>query len=720
MRRAGVALILALGIGVLAVPGEVIFILDASNSMNIPFQGTPRIEWAKDALSTLMRELPRELSFGLIVFGHRISRKQEAESCRDVEWALRVSRHGTEERERIITWIEGIEAKGKTPLAYALSVAMEEAPRGPCRVILVTDGMETCGGDPVAKAREIRAWGCVVDVVGLAVKPEEEEALRGIASAGGGRYWKADELGNLIAILRGLVVAPVRPAAPPIPPELACYGVDPKIVALLVKYLPYQYSDPMWCVILSFLERNPPANVIVGTNDADTLFGTGGNDLILGLGCSDKILGFAGNDLLIGGPGDDVIQGGDGSDLVLGGDGHDILLGGPSDDIIFGEDGGDRLEGEGGNDALYGGLSDDTLIGGPGCNILDGGPGHNFIYDRESDCWNPTVRPSPCAPQPAPCNPPRVFPCSPRSAAPTASVSAIPEPSTLPPHAEKTVDEGQCIHLVAKVHDPDCNVSSVFWDANAGTFSDPYAKETDWCAPLVEGCEGKYVTVTVKVTDECGAETTTSMVIYVRNVNHPPEVDAGPDLVVDEGQSVKLLATATDPDGDPLSYSWSTDCRRGSFDNPNALTPTFTAPLTPNCEGETIVLTLTVRDACGAVAEDTVRVFVRNVNHTPRVEAGEDLVVKSGQTVQLWAEASDPDGEYLRAFWSIIEGEGDIADPTSLVTTYTAPVYRGCDPVTVRLAIRVEDPCGADAVDYLTITVIPINAPPQVEIDPPS
>ena len=45
-------------------------------------------------------------------------------------------------------------------------------------------------------------------------------------------------------------------------------------------------------------------------------------------------------------------------------------------------------------------------------------------------------------------------------------------------------------------------------------------------------------------------------------------------------------------------------------------------------------------------------------------------------------------------------------------------MYRGCEPREVKLAIRAVDPCGADAVDYLTITVIPVNEPPRVEVDP--
>ena len=692
---------LALGFTALASPGGVIFILDASNSMNIPFQGMPRIQWAKDALGQLVTELPADMPFGIVVFGHRVAKDLAEESCRDVEIALEVGIHGTDVRDRIVQWVQGIEAKGKTPLAYALRFAAERA-SPPCRIVLITDGMETCGGDPVSVARELSAGGCAVDVVGLAVKPEEEEALRALAAAGGGRYWRVEELGALLATLREVIAAPAPPK-PAIPPELACYNVDPEIVALLLEHLPYPPTDPMWCVILGFLERNPPAHVVVGTEAADTLFGTPGNDLILGLGGADRILGFGGNDLLVGGPCDDIVQGGDGADLIIGGPGSDTLLGGMSGDVIYGEGGSDKIEGEEGDDALYGGPSNDTILGGPGCNYLDGGPGDNFLYD-EGSC------PS--------CEKPRIT-CPPRG---TATVKP-PCGHAMPPcppgeGAAKVVDEGQCIPLKAKVYDPDCNIASVTWNAEAGTFSDPHSLETTWCAPMVTDCEGEYVTLTLEAVDTCGARTVSSILVYVRNVNRPPRVDAGPDLVVDEGGTVRLRASATDPDGDPLTYTWTIGCDRGSLDNPNVLNPVFTAPLTSECQGEYITLTLTARDACGAVARDTVRVYVRNVNRAPWVEAGDDITIRAGETVRLCARAGDPDGDPVRVYWTIVEGEGTISDPTSPVTSFTAPMYRGCDPVAVVLAIRAVDPCGTDAVDYLTVTVIPVNVPPRVEIDP--
>lgn len=487
----------------------------------------------------------------------------------------------------------------------------------------------------------------------------------------------------LVALGLGVLAAP----APTIPECLAKYGVDPKIVALLLEHLPYPACDPMWDVILRFLSANPPAKILVGTPGDDVLFGTPENDLILGLGGNDLIFGFEGNDLLIGGPGDDLIQGGPGCDLILGGPGNDLLFGGPADDILYGEDGDDRLEGEAGNDLLFGGPGCDILLGGTGCNRLDGGPGQNFLYDE-----------GPCQPCPLPTLPP---------------TPAKPAPMVSP---AKTVEEGKSILLRAHVEDPDRDPVKVTWHAPKGLFSDPHGTETLYYAPLVTDCAGELIPITVVAEDACGARAEDTIWIHVLNVNNPPAVDAGPDLVVDEGGRVRLSGWACDPDGDPISVTWIVPCGRGSLDDPRSLTPVFTAPLTQRCEGEVVELVLVVRDICGAESRDTVRIFVRNVNRPPVADAGPDLTVPECGQIMILGRAWDPDGDPIQIFWTVTAGKLLGADTPCPV--FIAPEVEGCDSIRVVATLRVVDACGAAAEDQVVITVLNVNQPPRVKADP--
>jgi peptidoglycan-associated lipoprotein len=88
--------------------------------------------------------------------------------------------------------------------------------------------------------------------------------------------------------------------------------------------------------------------------------------------------------------------------------------------------------------------------------------------------------------------------------------------------------------------------------------------------------------------------------------NRPPSIsgiEANPP-VVEPGQNTNLAATATDPEGQPLTYRWSAP--GGVFSNPNALSTIWTAP---NVEGN-VPLTLTVTDPGGLSSTSTITVPV--------------------------------------------------------------------------------------------------------------
>jgi len=688
----------ALALTAWAEPQRLAFILDASDSMNIALDGSTRFGWAKEALTLVLGELSPETSFAITVFGHRIPKTQEPATCRDIELLASFGTHGPADRSVLVAAIGGLTAMGKTPLAESLRFTAARVPP-PARIVLLTDGGETCGGDPVGEARRLCALGYTVDVVALSVTPADEKNLRALAAAGCGQFIVVAQPRDLPPLFRGFVVPTPPTPAPTVPDCLAKYRVDPSVVALLLKHLPYApCTDPMWDVILGFLEENPPAKVLVGTDGDDVLFGTPGNDLILGLGGDDQLFGFAGNDLLIGGSGNDLIQAGDGDDLVLGGPGNDLLFGGSGDDVIYGEDGDDRIEGEAGSDKLFGGSCNDIILGGPGCNVIDGGPGKNFVYD-EGTCAPRPPTPA-CAP---PCTPP----------APTKPTT--PPTSHVAPGI-KTVVEGGTIVLRATVEDPDGDPVTVTWSAAKGMFSDPHALETTYCAPWVKACEGELVEITLTAVDACGAVAVDKLVLHVLNANHPPAADAGPDLAVDEGGQVKLLASALDPDGDALSFFWTIPSGRGTLDNPRALQPIYTAPLTSRCEGEAVELVLTVTDACGAVARDTVRVHVRNLNRAPWADAGPDLQVPEKAQIMILGKAGDPDGERLLVSWWASAGTLSGAD--TLCPVFVAPEVEGCDYILVTVTLCVVDPCGAVAQDSLVIKVLNVNRPPRVTADP--
>lgn len=55
----------------------------------------------------------------------------------------------------------------------------------------MTDGEETCGGDPIKTAKELRKHHIKVNVIGFDFKEGFNGQLHAIAGAGGGKYYEA-------------------------------------------------------------------------------------------------------------------------------------------------------------------------------------------------------------------------------------------------------------------------------------------------------------------------------------------------------------------------------------------------------------------------------------------------------------------------------------------------------------------------------------------------
>lgn len=170
--------------------GAVEVILDASGSMLKTIGQTRRIELARRALVDLTENtLPSGIPFALRVFGHR-----EADSCRtDLEVPL-----APLDASQVAAKIRSIEAKNlaKTPIADSLRQTASDlaSAKGPRLVILITDGEETCGGDPGEAIRELADAGIEarVSIVGFAIdEPLLKQRFEAWATLGGGRYFDA-------------------------------------------------------------------------------------------------------------------------------------------------------------------------------------------------------------------------------------------------------------------------------------------------------------------------------------------------------------------------------------------------------------------------------------------------------------------------------------------------------------------------------------------------
>ena len=89
--------------------------------------------------------------------------------------------------------MDGAKAQGYTPIAYSLGQAANDFPADAKErvIVLVSDGKETCQGDPVVAAKALAAKGITVHTVGFIVDTAARGQLQAIARATGGTYFDA-------------------------------------------------------------------------------------------------------------------------------------------------------------------------------------------------------------------------------------------------------------------------------------------------------------------------------------------------------------------------------------------------------------------------------------------------------------------------------------------------------------------------------------------------
>lgn len=183
---------------------RILFILDASNSMNAKWGDQKRIEAAKELLAKTVEELRDvpNLELALRVYGHQSPITATFQDCNDTK--LEVPFEGNN-HDRIKARIKTIKAKGTTPIALSLLAAADDFPDQTSRniIILITDGLEACPNDPCVIAKQLKDKGVKVTpfVIGLGLDLSYLEKFSCIGTYTDAETKESFEkvLGNIIA-----------------------------------------------------------------------------------------------------------------------------------------------------------------------------------------------------------------------------------------------------------------------------------------------------------------------------------------------------------------------------------------------------------------------------------------------------------------------------------------------------------------------------------------
>ncbi|MBD3788427.1 MAG: VWA domain-containing protein, partial [Sphingomonadales bacterium] len=188
-----------------------VLVLDGSGSMwaALP-EGRSRIEVARDVLGDFLAARDPSQPLGVIAYGH--NRRGD---CSDIETVAPVA---VQDGPALGARLRALMPRGKTPLADALRHAAAQIPpqAEEADIVLITDGLETCGGDPCAVAAELAAGGVPLraHVVGFGLTEGEVRQIACVAEQTGGLVLATQSGAELSAALLRTAAAPKTPALP--------------------------------------------------------------------------------------------------------------------------------------------------------------------------------------------------------------------------------------------------------------------------------------------------------------------------------------------------------------------------------------------------------------------------------------------------------------------------------------------------------------------------
>jgi hypothetical protein len=188
------------------------------------------------------------------------------------------------------------------------------------------------------------------------------------------------------------------------------------------------------------------------------------------------------------------------------------------------------------------------------------------------------------------------------------------------------------------------------------------------------------------------------------STNNPPSVDAGGPYSVDEGGSVLLTATGSDPDGGPLTYAWDLDAN-GTYETPGQ-SVTFSAASLDGPSSHIVAVRIT--DDHGATDLDAATVNVLNVAPTAGPVSGPTAPVLFNTAVTLSSPFTDPGiPDTHTAVWDWGDGSttaGTVTEANGSGSVSDSPLYASAGVYTVQLTVTDDDgDSGSATFQYVVV-----------------
>ncbi len=188
---------------------RILFILDASGSMVEKWEGKTRMEVAKTVLAKLVDSLKtqKNLETALRVYGHQFDKK--VNNCKDTKLEVPFKANN---QDAIKAKLARINPRGTTLISYSLEQCANDFPPDPNGrniVILLTDGVESCGGDPckLSKALSKKRIFLKPFIIGMGANQDFTKAFECM-----GTYYDASSVAVFNQIMQKIVKQTLMPS----------------------------------------------------------------------------------------------------------------------------------------------------------------------------------------------------------------------------------------------------------------------------------------------------------------------------------------------------------------------------------------------------------------------------------------------------------------------------------------------------------------------------
>jgi Ca-activated chloride channel family protein len=181
---------------------RILFLLDASGSMLAPWEGRARMDVAKDLLAKMVDSLNAypNLELGLRAYGHLHDKSEN--NCEDSKLEVPFApKNAATIKARLKTLVP----QGNTPITYSLLQSAGDFPTHKTArnvLILITDGLESCKGDPCATSLALQRKHIFLKpfVIGIGAEKDFGKQLECL-----GQYYNAADVKTFRTILNDVV-----------------------------------------------------------------------------------------------------------------------------------------------------------------------------------------------------------------------------------------------------------------------------------------------------------------------------------------------------------------------------------------------------------------------------------------------------------------------------------------------------------------------------------